>query len=74
MTGDDRGRAAVYEAEKAAFLGTDLEVDVGVDVGVDVDAAAAAGSVSRRFAFEVLRLGFVGDHGLRTFAFRLGSA
>ena len=61
-------------ADVAADVADCVEVDVGVDVGVDVDAAAAAGSVSRRFAFEVLRLGFVGDHGLRTFAFRLGSA
>ena len=52
----------------------DVDVDVGVDVDVDVDAACAAASVSRRFAFDGLRLGFVGDHGLRTFAFRLGSA
>ena len=61
-------------ADVADGVEVDVDVDVGVDVDVDVDAAAAAASVSRRFAFDGLRLGFVGDHGLRTFAFRLGSA
>jgi len=32
----DHGRTAVYEAEKAAFLGTALEVDIGVAVAVDL--------------------------------------
>ena len=72
LTPDDV--AADVDADVADGVEVDVEVDVGVDVDVDVDAAAAAASVSRRFAFDGLRLGFVGDHGLRTFAFRLGSA
>ena len=71
LTPDD---GADVDADVADGVEVDVDVDVGVDVDVDVDAAAAAASVSRRFAFDGLRLGFVGDHGLRTFAFRLGSA
>lgn len=76
LTPDDV--VADVDADVADGVEVDVDVDVGVDVGVDVDvdvdADAAAASVSRRFAFDGLRLGFVGDHGLRTFAFRLGSA
>ncbi len=31
MSSGDEGRTAVYEAEKAAFEGTDLEADIGVE-------------------------------------------
>ena len=76
VTPDDE--AADAEVDDDADVADGVEVDVGVDadvdVDVDVDAPAAAASVSRRFAFDDLRLGFVGDHGLRIFAFRLGSA
>ena len=72
LTPDDV--AADVEVDDDADVADGVEVDVGVDVDVDIDAPAAAASVSRRVAFDDLRLGFVGDHGLRTFAFRLGSA
>ena len=36
MSTGDHGRTAVYEAEKAAFLGTDLEVDIGLASAVDL--------------------------------------